>query len=339
MVRKKDIVDNELIKEIISMRLDTVWKMIDHERRGTLPGVTEEGATGKFDNKGAIFIPGGLVQLNVDENPIEYKRKAWTKSEAFRKKVRWSMAYDNATLLYQDGIAVGVNLDSGFFSRAARRINSYKKAAFRRKKKIGAKLPKDISSDDIIRSHCPSFFHPPYGARTRISTCVAVGLIDPPMYFAFCKTEFNLSAKQSRDFACRMDLAQDPVLAEDGAMLYPPYIVVCHDTRYKDNSYTGLTRILGIGKFGNFATITFEKVNKTLVAEFKRKNQELTLEDLFAEYDENKIACILRVYAPTSVGKRSAQYDLHILSPKKDLGLDLDRIEAEAKNRYWSSPG
>ena len=43
----------------------------------------------------------------------------------------------------------GVNLDSGFFSRAARRINTFKRAAFRRKKKIGPTMSLEISSDDM----------------------------------------------------------------------------------------------------------------------------------------------------------------------------------------------
>ncbi|MBT3805034.1 MAG: hypothetical protein HOG03_10595 [Desulfobacula sp.] len=66
------------------------------------------------------------------------------------------MQYDNATLLFQDGIAKGINLDSGFFSKAARTINIFKKAAFRRKKKISPKILMQLDSEDIIKSHCPT---------------------------------------------------------------------------------------------------------------------------------------------------------------------------------------
>ena len=72
-------------------------------------------------------------------------------------------------MLYPDGLAPGINLDNGFFSKAARQILTYKKAAYRRKK----------------------------------------------------------------------------------------------------NSYTGLTRILGIGKFGEFATLTLEEVTKQLKEELR----------------------------------------------------------------------
>ncbi|MGD2012003.1 MAG: hypothetical protein PVI76_12940, partial [Desulfobacterales bacterium] len=61
MIAKRTILGNALIKEIISIRADTLWKMIGQKKDGMLPGVTEEGATGKYDNKGAIFIPGGLI--------------------------------------------------------------------------------------------------------------------------------------------------------------------------------------------------------------------------------------------------------------------------------------
>jgi hypothetical protein len=41
-----------------------------------LPKIDEEGATGKFDNKGTIFIPGGLVYRDVDEQNIRYNTRA-----------------------------------------------------------------------------------------------------------------------------------------------------------------------------------------------------------------------------------------------------------------------
>ena len=36
---------------------------------GLFPKLYEEGATGKLDNKGAIFIPGGLIYKDVDKMP------------------------------------------------------------------------------------------------------------------------------------------------------------------------------------------------------------------------------------------------------------------------------
>lgn len=334
MITQKKLLRNELMKEIISIRVDTLWKMIGQKKSGHFPSTIEEGATGKFDNKGAIFIPGGLIYQDVDEVPITYKAHGAVSAGAFRKKIREAMQYDNATLLYPDGIAAGINLDSGFFSKAARRIYTFKKAAYRRKAKIGPHTHLNVHSDDIILSHCPAYMPQPYGARTRISTCVAVGLIDPPLFFSYCETQLNLYGDQVESYAQRVDNAQDPATTDSGAILYPPCIIVCHDTRYKNNSLTGLTRLLGIGKFGEFATFTFEQVDNSLINELKRKNQRFTAGDIFATHDDIQVLGILRIYSPTNPGKRSNRYSLSIVSPVKDLDLNLGQLEEEAKKRY-----
>jgi hypothetical protein len=333
MVYKKSIIDNELMKEIISIRIDTLWKMIGEKIDNKLPEIDEEGATGKFDNKGAIFIPGGLVYKDVDEQKIKYKTRGGMSGPEFRDRIRSTMRFDNATLLFRDGLAPGINLDNGFFSKAARRILTYKKAAYRRKKYI-SNIANEVSSDDIIRSNCPPYMKPPYGARTRISTCISIGLVDPPMFFSYCKAQYNFSTEQSQQFARKLDRAIERTISGKGEILYPPYVIVCHDTRYKENSYTGLTRILGIGKFGEFATLTLEEMNKQLMHELKRKNQEFKPEDRCAEYAGSTFGLILRIYAPTNPGKRSLNHSLSVISPPKDLGLDTNRIEKKARKRY-----
>jgi hypothetical protein len=166
---RKELIGSILFKELIAIRTDTLWRMLFCLQRGQLPGIHEEGATGKMDNKGAIFVPGGLVYQDVDDKKVTYEAIAPFDETVFRKKIHDSMQYDNATLLFPDGLANGVNLDSGFFARAARRIYTYKTAAFKRIRKIGNKLPSDIDSNDIVRSHCPTYMDSPYGSRTRIS--------------------------------------------------------------------------------------------------------------------------------------------------------------------------
>jgi len=334
MSTKKAIIDNALFKQIVAIRTDSLWNMIGRYAEGYLPGIYDEGASGKFDNKGAIFIPGGFIFADVDQQPISYDRDGDIATNVFKEKVRSAMQNDNATLLYPDGMATGINLDSGFFSRAAHRIFTYKKAAFRRIKRIGSVRPLNITPEDIIRSHCPPYMPTPYGARTRISACAAVSLIEPPMFFAYCKAEFNLTQEQAQAFSNSIDAAQDICVSSDGDTLYPPYLVVCHDTRYKENAYTGLTRILGIGKFGEFATFSLERINKNLTGELKRKNQEYGPEDIFAHYAGLSFLGILRIYATTNPGKRSQNYSLHIVSPSKDLDLDVDQVLEEARKRY-----
>jgi len=335
MVTKKAIIDNELIREILAIRLDTLWKMLGQYAAGFLPDKDEEGATGKLDNKGAIFVPGGLVYQDVDENFIRYEPHGSISAASFREKIREAMRYDNASLLYPDGIANGINLDGGFFSKAARRIHTYKRAAYRRKMKIGNTAPIEISADDIIKSHCPTYMKPPYGARTRISSCLAAGLMNPPLFFAYNKTELNFSTKQSSIFIKDLDQAREQVVSSDGVNLYPPHIVVCHDTRYKENNFTGLTRILGLGKFGEFATISFEAVTPLLLKEMKRRKVKLRPEeDAFAVFADLTILAILRIYSQTNPGRRSLKYSLYTISPREDLGLNVRKISDEAKKRY-----
>jgi hypothetical protein len=119
-----------------------------------------------------------------------------------------------------------------------------------------------------------------------------------------------------------------------GKSLHHPHVVVCHDTRYKENSLTGLIRILGIGRFGEFSTLTFERLNTQLTGEMKRKHIGWGAEHVFAEYGGVKAVCVLRTYAPTNPGKRSPKYRLDLISPHKDVGLDLDRIAKRARQRY-----
>ena len=334
MVTKRDLLGNELMKEIIGIRYDTLWRMLRLKMEGGLPKIDEEGATGKFDNKGAIFIPGGMVYADVDENPINYDASGRMDSQTFRAKIRAAMQYDNATLLYADGMAEGVNLDTGFFSKAARQIFSYKKAAMKRKKTIGEKVPYELTSNDITRSHCPGYINEPYGSRTRISSCLSVGFLEPHMFYAYCRTALRLRQEDKRDFASRLDMAQEPILGKDQALLFPPYIIVCHNTRYREDIFTGITRILGFGKFGEFATFTFETASKALLQETKLKKDEFAQADLFAKCGEEQVVGVLRIYAPTTPGKRSPRTTAKLVSPSKDLGLDLETMEKEARLRY-----
>ena len=336
MTTKSDIIGSVLLQELIAIRTDTLWRMLARLQKGRLPGITEEGATGALDNKGAIFIPGGLIYQDVDEKEITY-RSVTMDEKLFRRKIVESLRYDNATLLFPDGVVTSVNLDSGFFTRAARRVYTFKTAAFKRKRRLGKRSGIDVEANDIIRSHCPTYMDSPYGSRTRISTCVSLGLIDPHMYFAYCKMEFNLSRRRLETFSERLDSVRESHPPPSGRRLYDPYVVVCHDTRYKKNSLTGLIRILGIGRFGEFSTLTFEMLNATLMAEMKRKDVDLEEDHIFAEYGGVKAVCVLRTYAPTNPGKRSIKYRLDFISPRKDVALDLKRIESKARERYLIS--
>lgn len=127
---------------------------------------------------------------------------------------------------------------------------------------------------------------------------------------------------------------RDPVSTQNGVIQYSPQIVVCHYSRYSEASFTSLTRILGIGKFGELCTFTLEKAETKLHRELKRKKQEYTQTDIFADYNGCRILGILRRNGSTNPGKRSQAYKLHIVSPLKDLDLQVERLEKEAREQY-----
>ena len=75
-------------------------------------------------------------------------------------------------------------------------------------------------------------------------------------------------------------------------------------------------------------------IDNELMKELKRKGQAYHPEDCCAEHEGADYVMILRCYAPTNPGKRHLVHDLHVISPQKDLGLDLNPIEKDARERY-----
>jgi hypothetical protein len=177
MITKKELVGSELMREIIAIRIDTLWKMLSLKIEERLPEVEDEGATGAFDNKGAIFVPGGLVYGDVDGNPIHYGPDTDIGRKDFKRNIRSAMHYDNATF-------------------------------------------------------------------------------------------------------------------------------------------------------------TLEEATKGLLRETKLKKEEFHPTDLYAEYKDIKVVGVLRIYAPTTPGKRSSRTETRLVSPSNDLGLDIQAMEKEARERY-----
>ena len=56
--------------KIISLRIDTLWRMIGRKLEGRLPEIDEEGATGKYDNKGAIVEISPIKSTTVISYPL-----------------------------------------------------------------------------------------------------------------------------------------------------------------------------------------------------------------------------------------------------------------------------
>jgi hypothetical protein len=334
METKKDLIGNELMREILSIRVDSLWRMLALKKQGRLPQVDEEGATGVFDNKGAMFIPGSFVFEDSDRKPIVKENIDHLTEKEFRDNIRASMRHDNATLIYENGLAPAVNLDNGFFADMAGRIIAVKQAALKRKSILKMDPPEKFTSNHVTRSYCPSFISPPYGSRTKLSSCMAACLIEPRLYYLLCRNEFGLRGEEEKSFWEAIRASQKPIFDREGKVLAGPYIVVCHATRYRKEILTGIVRILGFGHFGEFAVLTLEETSNDLLRELDDNRTEFIPGDIVAEYEGTRVVCVLRVFPPTTPGKRLLRTTTTLVSPTKDLSLDLEKISEEARKRY-----
>jgi hypothetical protein len=111
-------------------------------------------------------------------------------------------------------------------------------------------------------------------------------------------------------------------------------VVVCHQTRYREETLGGITRILGIGEFGEFASITLEMATGELVSELRAKKVSWGDNEVFAMCDDKPVLGVVRVYPPTAPGARSRGSRIMVLYPLKDLGLNVPKILRDARQRY-----
>ena len=102
MITKKDILDNELMKLLIEYRINSVWKLLALKGTKNYPEIDDEGATGYYDNKGGLFIPGGFVFEDSDKRTITPSNDGKLSRAGFRKRITKALEFDNATLLYPE---------------------------------------------------------------------------------------------------------------------------------------------------------------------------------------------------------------------------------------------
>lgn len=334
MATRKELLGNELMKEIVSIRIDTLWNMIALKQSGRLPPIDAEKATGDFDDKGAIFIPGGFVFQDWEEKPIR-KRTFGQTAESFRKAIRNCMQFDGAHLLFHDGIAARVKLGNTAFAKIATNILENKRDALRRRHALGEKRPEKIGSEEITRSYCPAYIPAPFGSRTSLSSDISVCLTDPRMYFRQCEAYYSLRGAEADRVWAGVRTSRQPIVARDDTILAQPHIVTCHNTRYREEVFTGLTRISGFGKFGELATFTLEQATNELLHEIDPGRTHFNPDEIIADYYGNQIVAVLRTYPRTNPGARLRKgVTTGLISPEKDLGVDLERVTTEAKKRY-----
>ena len=312
------------MKEIIRIRIDSLWNMLALRQHGRLPAVDAEKATGNFDDKGALFMPGGYVFEDWEGNPIRKERYRDRSPEGFRKTVRRAMRHDGVHLFYPDGIATRIKLGNTAFARISASILESRKEALRRRGGLGERPPARIVSADISRSYCPTYIEAPYGTRTALSSEISVVLTEPRMYFRQSESYYNLRGDAGSEFWSGIRAARQPVLGKDDTVLAPPYLVTCHSTRYREEILTGITRISGFGKFGEFATFTLEVATNELLHETEGGRAQFSADEIIADYDGIQVVAVLRTYPRTNPGARLKKgIDAMLVQPEKELGLNL----------------
>lgn len=335
MATKKDLLGNELMREVARIRIDTLWNMVALHLRGRLPPIDAEKATGDFDDKGALFVPGGFVLQDWEGNsivPVPYEDRT---PDSFRKTVREAMRHDGAHLMFHEGMAASVKLGNTSFAKVAASILENKKEARRRRTGAGERRPARLASADISRSYCPTHMSSPYGSRTSLSSDLSACFTEPRMYLLHTEAYFSMRREEADRLWSGIKASRQPVIGKGDVVLAPPMLVTCHSTRYREEVYVGLTRISGYGKFGEFATLTLEQATTELLHELDGNRTQWNPEDFVAEQKEMQAVCVLRTYPATNPGARLLKgVTAALVSVEKDLGIDLAAVTAEARKRY-----
>lgn len=331
------IIYSELMKEIIKIRIDTVWKMFALIEDGYFPEPEEEGATGDFDNKGALFIPGGLLFEDADGNQLGKKDLMHRYYDNFSETVRYAMKHDNATVFYEDFAQIGITLPNEFLSKTAIKILNMRNVLVNKKKrKFDEYIPK-VDTNIISRCYSPKFIAPPYGARMKISSALAVCRSEPYAYFLECINYYSLKGAAEERFWGAMNKSLDPILNDKNGVRIPSEIIICHTSRYTQDSLVGLTRILGLDRIGRSATFTIEILTPKLEKELDRYNSKISKRHIVAEYKNKKVVGVFRFYSTRGhinyKSKSKLRY-LKLIDPV-ELAIDVDELKKDALNRYF----
>lgn len=313
-----------LAKEIFKVRVDTLWKMLYLESKGVLPLPNQEGATGRFDNKGAIFIPGGFIIEDSDKRLLKDVSKKLMSTLEFKKQIYQTLNYDNATLIYPNSVERGVNLPNEFFIEKSSKILGIEEVF------TTTKMEKPVKhfSDNITMSLTPEYMMSPFGARTKVSSCISVCISNPRLYYLECMDSFGVRTLEQEKVWERFKKSMLSVKSDTGDVLYNSHVVVLHDTRYFEENMVGVTRFLALRNGFDYATLTFEKITKNLQSLLKESGDFVDDSKVVARYNGFKVAPVLRFYIKEKLTL------VYCINPKEDLNLDLSQIEKEAKEVY-----
>ncbi len=343
---KKRILNSELVKEVMSIRVESFWKMLSESKKlGYMPLPDEEGATSRHDNEGAIFIPGGYVVKNaMPEKPKKHPYPS-KDPEVFRETVREAMG-DNATLLYHDGYATGQNLDNNMYYDIAVKIMSLNRALNTDNDAINPQRPpRRITPAKIAMSYTPAWaVRNDFGARTLIATNIAAATTKSKAFYEMLRLSYtdNGDFEEEEELTNNYTRARRSIMSDDGeTVLAKPHILVCHTQRHRKETMTGITNITGYSKrFGEFSTLTIDRVTDSLMQRVKDRKKPRDHE-ILAEYDGKQYSIVLTSYPESRVGalrtmnkSNKSLIETRLVSPVRDLGMNLEELTEFYKDKY-----
>ncbi len=326
---KKEIIGSVLISELCLYNIDSFWKVMSLKQK---QDITKEGATGDFLNKGAIFMPGGMIYCNSRGKEITYDHEFHSIKE-FKKKIKKALIFDNATLIIPNKMSFNNNLDNSFFLQNSPKIYDLKKAVTSKKNFINI-TQLNFDAEHIARTYSPPKVENIYGAKTLLTTSIAESIRNPHILAFSTQEQYNILNGSKKDFKENFRQSQYPITLED-KIIANPHIISCHTSIIDPRGKTGLIKIMGYGNFGEFATITIEEYTDKLKSEINNTKFE---GGIIAEHNNCAYSLVLRIYPKVSKpGRRTKDLTSSILT-LEDLNIaydEIQQIEKDSKERYF----
>lgn len=321
---KQNILESQLIRVILSNAVyDTMWRMVGFRELDEMPDKGEEGVSGRKYSKGLLYAPRSMVTWDVDtvDNhsiPTERFNSRPVTIDEFTKQILAGLEHDGATLLFQEGISTGRQLDTRTLMTIATHLtfgNTSNQNGDRVKGILKTLTPRYITQ---------------FGGRKRVFAALSVCLSYLDQYIEEMATHYHSFWKKY------MPNSSESITGASGKNLAQPHIVSWSGTRYQDQ-YGGLVSIGGYEKRGT-ATLNLESVTSRLKDELGV--EEFPDEALFASYQgantRRDLVAVYRRYRASRWGVHPRKIEAHLIKPE-ELGLDqknLAQLTEESASRY-----
>lgn len=341
MTTKKEILDSVLVRRCIYHRIIGLGNVLNYlEKKGELPPVHKEGVATHMEDNGGLFMRTELIAEDLQYKKINLQPFEGSKPTAkeLEKIVDTALDGEKATLLNQEGWASEVLLNNIFYPQIATQILELLAID----KKVKAPKGSKILEEHIPISYLP---HPHqgeeirYSCRTELTSYLAVCSAFWRRYAILTGTHLKPSDRST--FLKKLEHARTPIKNE-GQILFPSFIIHCHNSRLFSRSLVAPISILGYGhRFGEFSMISFEE-SSSIIDDLKilgkkgRLNYQdaLNYQDVLETKNNKSYYCVLRIFSKTNPGRRPPRKKVMVISPERDLKLTNEQVSEAIKKGY-----